>query len=57
MKFDENPNPSSELAYHVKKNRETAKIRRKTRGNSEKSRKSEYNLFKKIHGILKVFST
>ena len=53
-KFARNSNPSSELGYHIKKSREIAKICWKKRVNSEKSRKSEYNLLRKIHGILKV---
>ena len=50
-----NSNPCSELGYrHVKKNREIAKTCQKTWENSEKSWKSEYNLFRKIHGVLKI---
>ena len=55
VKFDEDDaNPSSELGYHVKQNWEIPKTCRKTRENSEISRKSVYNMIRKIHGILKI---
>ena len=50
-----NSNLSSELGYHVKRNREIAKTYRKTRVNSKKSWESVYNLIRKIHiSILKI---
>ena len=52
-----NSNLSSELGYHVKRNREIAKIYWKTRENSKKSRESLYNLIRKVHGIVKVLQT